>query len=52
LSEGFAWARAFLDDVLPFAPEVPVQIADLDGAGGDPAIDEALAVFVDAIGES
>jgi predicted TIM-barrel fold metal-dependent hydrolase len=44
-------ARAFLNDVLPFAPDVPVQIAHLAGAGGydDPTIDEALAVFVDAI---
>jgi len=44
-------AHAFLNDVLPFAPDVPVQIAHLAGAGGydDPAIDEALAVFVDAI---
>src|SRR6476660_2612064 len=44
-------ARAFVNDVLPFAPDVPVQIAHLAGAGGyeDPAIDEALAVFVDAI---
>jgi uncharacterized protein len=44
-------ARAFLNDVLPFAPDVPVQIAHLAGAGGydDPAIDEALAVFVAAI---
>jgi uncharacterized protein len=44
-------ARAFLNEVLPFAPDVPVQIAHLAGSGGyaDPAIDEALAVFVDAI---
>jgi predicted TIM-barrel fold metal-dependent hydrolase len=44
-------ARAFLNDVLSFAPDVPVQIAHLAGAGGydDPAIDDALAVFVDAI---
>jgi predicted TIM-barrel fold metal-dependent hydrolase len=44
-------ARAFLNDVLPSAPDVPVQIAHLAGAGGydDPAIDEALSVFVDAI---
>jgi predicted TIM-barrel fold metal-dependent hydrolase len=44
-------ARAFLNDVLPFAPDVSVQIAHLAGAGGydDPATDEALAVFVDAI---
>ena len=48
---GAASARAFLNDVLPSAPDVPVQIAHLAGAGGydDPAIDEALAVFVDAI---
>lgn len=44
-------ARAFLNDVLPLAPDVPVQIAHLAGAGGydDPAVDEALAVFVDAV---
>jgi len=44
-------ARAFLNDVLPSAPDVPVQIAHLAGSGGysDPAIDEALGVFVDAI---
>jgi len=48
---GAASARAFLNDVLPFAPDVPVQIAHLAGSGGyaDPAIDEALAVFVEAI---
>jgi len=48
---GAASARAFLKDVLPFAPDVPVQIAHLAGAGGydDPTIDEALTVFVDAI---
>ena len=48
---GAASARAFLNDVLPSAPDVPVQIAHLAGAGGydDPAIDEALAVFVEAI---
>jgi predicted TIM-barrel fold metal-dependent hydrolase len=48
---GAASARAFLNEVLPSAPDVPVQIAHLAGAGGydDPAIDEALAVFVDAI---
>ena len=44
-------ARAFLRELLPAAPRVPVQIAHLSGAGGydDPAIDEALGVFVDAI---
>ena len=43
-------ARIFLDDILTAAPDVPVQIAHLGGAGGysDP-IDEVLGVFVDAI---
>ena len=46
-------ARVFLNELLPAAPDVPVQIAHLAGAGGydDPATDEALAVFVDAIGK-
>jgi predicted TIM-barrel fold metal-dependent hydrolase len=40
-----------LTEVLPSAPDVPVQIAHLAGAGGydDPLVDEALAVFVGAI---
>jgi predicted TIM-barrel fold metal-dependent hydrolase len=44
-------ARIFLNEVLPAAPHVPVQIAHLAGAGGydDPGVDEALAVFIDAI---
>jgi predicted TIM-barrel fold metal-dependent hydrolase len=44
-------ARALLDQVLPSAPDVPVQIAHLAGAGGydDPLADEALGVFVEAI---
>src|SRR4029453_6833198 len=44
-------ARAFLEDVLPAAPDVPVVIAHLSGAGGydDPLVDEALGVFVEAI---
>jgi uncharacterized protein len=44
-------ARIFLNDILPAAPDIPVQIAHLCGAGGyaDPAVDEAVAVFVDAI---
>lgn len=43
-------ARAFVEQVLPSAPDVPVQIAHLTGAGGydDPTAD-ALSVFVDAI---
>lgn len=49
---GAAQAKVFLDRVLPEAPDVTVQIAHLAGAGGyeDPAIDEALGVFADAIG--
>jgi predicted TIM-barrel fold metal-dependent hydrolase len=44
-------AGIFLDQVLPSAPDVPVQIAHLAGAGGydDRVVDEALGVFVDAI---
>jgi uncharacterized protein len=40
-----------LKDVLSAARDVPVQIAHLAGAGGydDPAIDQALSVFVEAI---
>jgi predicted TIM-barrel fold metal-dependent hydrolase len=48
---GASQARVFLTELLPAAPRVPVQIAHLAGAGGydDPAIDQALGVFVDAI---
>jgi predicted TIM-barrel fold metal-dependent hydrolase len=48
---GAASARAFLEDVLPMAPDVTVQVAHLAGAGGydDPAIDEALGVLADAV---
>lgn len=44
-------ARIFLDEIVPAAPDVPIQVAHLAGAGGfsDPLIDQALAVFVDAI---
>ncbi len=44
-------ARVFLNEVLPEAPDIPVQIAHLTGSGGydDPEIDQALGVFVDAI---
>ena len=44
-------AKVFLSEVLPAAPDVPVQIAHLTGGGtyDDPATDEALSVFVDAI---
>lgn len=43
-------ARVFLNELLPAAGDVPVQIAHLAGAGGyDAAIDSALSVFTDAI---
>ena len=43
-------ARVFLNQLLPAAPDVPVQIAHLAGAGGyDAATDSALSVFTDAI---
>ena len=47
---GRAEAEIFLKDVVPSAPDVPIQIAHLTGAGGyDAATDDALSVFVDAI---
>ena len=51
LPYGAAEARTFLNEILPAAPDVPVQIAHLAGAGGydDPLVDQALGVFVDAI---
>jgi predicted TIM-barrel fold metal-dependent hydrolase len=44
-------ARIFLNDIMSAAPDIPVQIAHLAGAGGyaDPLVDEAVAVFVEAI---
>jgi len=43
-------ARVFLNQLLAAAPDVPVQIAHLAGAGGyDSATDSALGVFTDAI---
>lgn len=43
-------ARTFLNELLPAAPDVPVQIAHLAGSGGfDAATDSALSVFVSAI---
>jgi uncharacterized protein len=48
---GASRAGAFLDEVLPSAADVPVQIAHLGGAGGynDPGADEVIGVFVAAI---
>lgn len=47
---GARQAQAFLDYVLPAAPDVPIQIAHMAGAGGygDPGVDPALGVFVEA----
>jgi predicted TIM-barrel fold metal-dependent hydrolase len=43
-------ARVFLNELLATAPDVPVQIGHLAGAGGyDDATDSALSVFTDAI---
>jgi len=44
-------AEIFLNEILPAAPHVPIQIAHLAGAGGfdDQSVDRALAVFIDAI---
>jgi uncharacterized protein len=43
-------ARVFLNELLPAAPDVPVQIAHLAGSGGyDDDTDAALGVLADAI---
>jgi predicted TIM-barrel fold metal-dependent hydrolase len=43
-------ARVFINELLPAAPDVPVQIAHLAGAGGyDDVTDSALGVFTEAI---
>jgi uncharacterized protein len=45
-------ARAFLEEILPAAPDVPVQVAHLAGTNAyasDPPADEALSVFIEAI---
>jgi predicted TIM-barrel fold metal-dependent hydrolase len=48
---GAKQAQVMLDEVLPAAPHVSIQIAHLAGPGGydDPAIDQALLVFIAAI---
>jgi len=47
---GRAEALIFLNEILPSAPDVPVQIAHLAGAGNySDSVDAALGVFVDAI---
>jgi predicted TIM-barrel fold metal-dependent hydrolase len=47
---GASHARAFIDEIASAAPDVPIQIAHLAGAGGydDPLVDEALGVFAEA----
>ena len=40
-------ARIVLEQILPAAPDVPIQIAHMGSAGGEP--DAATAVFADAI---
>jgi len=51
LSYGREEAPVFLNEFIPAAPAVPIQIAHLAGAGGynDPSVDDAMTVFVDAI---
>jgi predicted TIM-barrel fold metal-dependent hydrolase len=46
-------AEVFLNDLIPAAPDVPVQIAHLGGAGGydEPAVDSIIAVFVQAVAQ-
>jgi predicted TIM-barrel fold metal-dependent hydrolase len=49
---GAVQARAFLDQVLPSAPDVVVQVAHLAGTGPgyeDPPADSAMAVLADAV---
>lgn len=47
---GAEQARVFLNDILPAAPDVPVQIAHLVGSGGyDATIDAAAGIFAEAI---
>ena len=54
LSYGREEALVFLNEIVPAAPAVPIQIAHLAGAGGysDPAVDQAMSVFIDAISAS
>jgi|SRR5690242_5188176 len=47
---GRAEAEIFLNELLPMAPDVPVQIAHFAGAGAfDDSTDHAIGVFADAI---
>lgn len=43
-----AWVQQFLDDIMPLAPDVTVQLAHLGGGGGmDQATRQAVAVLAD-----
>lgn len=44
-------ARIFLNEIVPAAPDIPIQIAHLAGAGGyaDPLVDQALGVLAEAV---
>ena len=45
-------AEIFVREILPEAPDIPIQIAHLAGWGGyDDATDQAVAVFVEAIAQ-
>jgi predicted TIM-barrel fold metal-dependent hydrolase len=49
---GAAQARVFLEQLLPAAPHVPVQVAHFAGSGpgyDDPPSDQAMAVLADAV---
>lgn len=46
---GAAQARVFLDQLLPLAPDIPIQIAHLAGAGNYVDGEDALELFADAI---
>jgi uncharacterized protein len=49
---GASQAKIFLEQLLPLAPDVPVQVAHLAGTGpgyDDPPADSAMAVLADAV---
>ncbi|AXA93809.1 amidohydrolase family protein [Massilia sp. YMA4] len=49
---GAVQARVFLDELLPAAPDVTVQVAHMAGTGpgyDDPAADDALSVLAEAV---
>jgi predicted TIM-barrel fold metal-dependent hydrolase len=48
---GRAAARIFLNELVPAAPDVPIQIAHFAGGGtySEAVVDEAMSVFIEAI---